>query len=162
MGRPGFILGSALAHCGHQHRFVSLGAFVPLVCSTVRVKLLHPAPVIEQSLPNFLVPDRPSKRTERVLAQRLVADGEHRPAGVWPVCCRDARLQALPSDGAVSRDGRCKFFFYFPLLKTSLGGVVGLPCPCSGSKEKEQFVFVLFLMKGKPSLAKRNLNQIGG
>ena len=33
--------------------------------------------------------------------------------------------------------------FYFPLLKSSLDRALGLPCPCSGSKEKEQFVFVL-------------------
>lgn len=37
--------------------------------------------------------------------------------------------------------------------------MLGPPCPCSVSKKKEQFVFVLFLLKGKPSLAKRNLNQ---
>jgi len=53
-------------------------------------------------------------------------------------------------------------FLYFPLLKTSLGRVLGLPYPCSGVKEKEQFVFLLFRMKGEPSLAKRNLNRIGG
>lgn len=52
-------------------------------------------------------------------------------------------------------------FFHFPLFKTILERVPSLPCPCSGSKEEEQFVFVLFLMKGKPSLARRNLNQIG-
>lgn len=52
-------------------------------------------------------------------------------------------------------------FFHFPLFKTILDRVLSLPCPCSGSKEEEQFALVLFLIKGKPNLAKRNLNQIG-
>lgn len=53
-------------------------------------------------------------------------------------------------------------FLCFPLFKTSLDRALGLPCPYSGLKEKEQLVFALCLMKGKPNLAKRNLNQIGG
>lgn len=54
------------------------------------------------------------------------------------------------------------YLFYFPSLHTNLDRALGPPCLCSVSKEKEQFVFVLFLLKGKPSLAKRNLNQIAG
>lgn len=153
--RPGSSLGSALARCSRQHHAISLGAFVPLARSDERVKLLHAAPVTKESLANFLVPDRPSKQTKHILAGSLVGDGEHLPAGTCPARCGDVQLRALPSDGAISHDGCCNIF-YFPLFKTSL------PCPFSGSKEKEQFVFVLFLLKGKPSLAKRNLNQIGG
>lgn len=57
---------------------------------------------------------------------------------------------ALPSGGNPSHYG-C-----FNLIYIFTGQSAGLPCPCSVSKKKEQIVFVLFLLKGKPSLAKRN------
>lgn len=84
---------------------------------------------------NILVPNQPPGQSRHVLAGRFVADGQHLPAGMSSV------LRALMGHQFTKVTART---FYLPVFQTCLDRALGLPCPCCGSKEKNNLFLCCF------------------